>query len=201
MIRRPPRSTLFPYTTLFRSSLIAGGPAFEQQLSPENAAHSGDEAVAGMRRAVWVPIRLGRELRGVLFAASRNSSAQFPLNDMNRLAAELALVIGFRAESEIAQGKAIEQAEIRKMWAEISSEASLDSVLQNITASALDAGGKRTRAARFATLGLLSDSIAPANTSTNSASISSAGAVDFRWSAGDNILARSISSEPISDIW
>src|SRR5437764_7669377 len=25
MIRRPPRSTLFPYTTLFRSSALAGG--------------------------------------------------------------------------------------------------------------------------------------------------------------------------------
>src|SRR5256885_11037023 len=27
MIRRPPRSTLFPYTTLFRSSLISGAGA------------------------------------------------------------------------------------------------------------------------------------------------------------------------------
>src|SRR3712207_8635173 len=27
MIRRPPRSTLFPYTTLFRSRMDAGGPA------------------------------------------------------------------------------------------------------------------------------------------------------------------------------
>src|SRR3712207_7021968 len=26
MIRRPPRSTLFPYTTLFRSIVISGGP-------------------------------------------------------------------------------------------------------------------------------------------------------------------------------
>src|SRR5260370_24803891 len=26
MIRRPPRSTLFPYTTLFRSSTAVGGP-------------------------------------------------------------------------------------------------------------------------------------------------------------------------------
>src|SRR3712207_7762572 len=25
MIRRPPRSTLFPYTTLFRSALLSGG--------------------------------------------------------------------------------------------------------------------------------------------------------------------------------
>src|SRR6202049_5237150 len=28
MIRRPPRSTLFPYTTLFRSSIFKIGPAF-----------------------------------------------------------------------------------------------------------------------------------------------------------------------------
>src|SRR2546427_2272624 len=26
MIRRPPRSTLFPYTTLFRSRILLGGP-------------------------------------------------------------------------------------------------------------------------------------------------------------------------------
>src|SRR5690348_17645415 len=26
MIRRPPRSTLFPYTTLFRSTIMSGGP-------------------------------------------------------------------------------------------------------------------------------------------------------------------------------
>src|SRR2546430_5689435 len=26
MIRRPPRSTLFPYTTLFRSQVVANGP-------------------------------------------------------------------------------------------------------------------------------------------------------------------------------
>src|SRR6266568_3488124 len=31
MIRRPPRSTLFPYTTLFRSPAVAGAPADCQQ--------------------------------------------------------------------------------------------------------------------------------------------------------------------------
>src|SRR2546422_5529509 len=31
MIRRPPRSTLFPYTTLFRSSRWRGGGRFEPQ--------------------------------------------------------------------------------------------------------------------------------------------------------------------------
>src|SRR3712207_7658878 len=33
MIRRPPRSTLFPYTTLFRSELLAVEDGVEQELS------------------------------------------------------------------------------------------------------------------------------------------------------------------------
>src|SRR5690242_21609573 len=37
MIRRPPRSTLFPYTTLFRSHLIAGGPGHLQRLGEVGA--------------------------------------------------------------------------------------------------------------------------------------------------------------------
>src|SRR3712207_7842014 len=32
MIRRPPRSTLFPYTTLFRSTGAAQGPNFSSRL-------------------------------------------------------------------------------------------------------------------------------------------------------------------------
>src|SRR3712207_7409816 len=31
MIRRPPRSTLFPYTTLFRSDQLAGGDALQRE--------------------------------------------------------------------------------------------------------------------------------------------------------------------------
>src|SRR3712207_8444155 len=59
MIRRPPRSTLFPYTTLFRSPSRAIGAAAEA-LSPRVRAHrvdpddgppSGDAALA----QVWVP--------------------------------------------------------------------------------------------------------------------------------------------------
>src|SRR2546426_9161801 len=38
MIRRPPRSTLFPYTTLFRSLLQAGGRA-RQGARPDPRAH------------------------------------------------------------------------------------------------------------------------------------------------------------------
>src|SRR5437867_12026664 len=37
MIRRPPRSTLFPYTTLFRSRLLLGGLFLDQRLGPPRA--------------------------------------------------------------------------------------------------------------------------------------------------------------------
>src|SRR2546429_6760992 len=44
MIRRPPRSTLFPYTTLFRSAL----PVVRQgDLRPDGAADGGSRAAAG----------------------------------------------------------------------------------------------------------------------------------------------------------
>src|SRR2546430_4395620 len=39
MIRRPPRSTLFPYTTLFRS-IVRGA-----ELEPRDVAQAGDRAV------------------------------------------------------------------------------------------------------------------------------------------------------------
>src|SRR2546422_4462562 len=67
MIRRPPRSTLFPYTTLFRSLLLyvlaagchrGGGSATDEQemATPEqhpdeHAAMAADHAMAGMVRS------------------------------------------------------------------------------------------------------------------------------------------------------
>src|SRR5256885_15890844 len=46
MIRRPPRSTLFPYTTLFRS-----GEAAVEALAVRDLAHLGDDLVDRLERA------------------------------------------------------------------------------------------------------------------------------------------------------
>src|SRR5688572_31282268 len=51
MIRRPPRSTLFPYTTLFRSSL-AGGFLFQAPRSLGVAGRGGAAAGAHPQRSV-----------------------------------------------------------------------------------------------------------------------------------------------------
>src|SRR3712207_7614275 len=44
MIRRPPRSTLFPYTTLFRSDL-ANGASVYLTYQPNNVACANDEVL------------------------------------------------------------------------------------------------------------------------------------------------------------
>src|SRR3712207_7728854 len=58
MIRRPPRSTLFPYTTLFRSEgaahvLALAGEVDDHVLdrSPRSLLHAGDEVLAQPARA------------------------------------------------------------------------------------------------------------------------------------------------------
>src|SRR5256885_15861131 len=47
MIRRPPRSTLFPYTTLFRSLLLVAGVVQRQAIDGGRAAASADDGAVG----------------------------------------------------------------------------------------------------------------------------------------------------------
>src|SRR3712207_8534884 len=47
MIRRPPRSTLFPYTTLFRSGIAARGSARQVAVDTEDRAGVGDDRLVG----------------------------------------------------------------------------------------------------------------------------------------------------------
>src|SRR2546430_17062357 len=60
MIRRPPRSTLFPYTTLFRSVFAAGLATLAAQTSRESIAIDPDDiagivsSTKGPEAGVWV---------------------------------------------------------------------------------------------------------------------------------------------------
>src|SRR2546426_7758396 len=59
MIRRPPRSTLFPYTTLFRSRVAdAGGAAVAHEVEPELLEIRRE---AGLLEIVRDHLRAGRE--------------------------------------------------------------------------------------------------------------------------------------------
>src|SRR3712207_8258919 len=58
MIRRPPRSTLFPYTTLFRSQAGVRAPAPRDQSGRDRAGRGADQVRAAGRGGGQV--RLGR---------------------------------------------------------------------------------------------------------------------------------------------
>src|SRR4051794_41703136 len=59
MIRRPPRSTLFPYTTLFRS-------ASSETFSRKNINHSIEDSFAGYRQVCDRALAAGLRVRGYL---------------------------------------------------------------------------------------------------------------------------------------
>src|SRR3712207_8692517 len=71
MIRRPPRSTLFPYTTLFRSRPARGGPppllrpAAAVAARPDRAGERGlQPGLGGAPRRRDLPRSPGADLRG-----------------------------------------------------------------------------------------------------------------------------------------
>src|SRR2546426_12680387 len=89
MIRRPPRSTLFPYTTLFRSELGSARNSYERrvtrmaldgfcrhrsaafQLTGGRARNSGPRFQAGAGDELWPGARAGA-------LAARALAAEFP---------------------------------------------------------------------------------------------------------------------------
>src|SRR5256885_2653190 len=88
MIRRPPRSTLFPYTTLFRSGAREAGAVQRQragsgldQAVVDDAGH--DRAVTGEDSA-----RLDDHVRGRLRSEEHTSELQSPCNLVCRLLLE-----------------------------------------------------------------------------------------------------------------
>src|SRR5438045_8357038 len=64
MIRRPPRSTLFPYTTLFRSQLPVDGAGQREQREGNRAVCNGNEQRHGDRKST----RLNSSHLGISYA-------------------------------------------------------------------------------------------------------------------------------------
>src|SRR5256885_7797948 len=94
MIRRPPRSTLFPYTTLFRSERSVDGfvEAVERGLGPvtiavANAGVYPNTPVVDMDVAEWDRV-METNVRGVFRSEEHTSELQSPCNLVCRLLLE-----------------------------------------------------------------------------------------------------------------
>src|SRR5256885_9709975 len=91
MIRRPPRSTLFPYTTLFRSQRFRSGPSSERQIASRQSSKAGAFSRSGRPRrekqtscpSGWA--LLAREKREEWRSEEHTSELQSPCNLVCRL--------------------------------------------------------------------------------------------------------------------
>src|SRR5438094_7188220 len=84
MLRRPPRSTLFPYTTLFRSGCAAGGPRPPPRRRSSRRAPAGGGARAARSRARRSPADGGANYR----SEEHTSELQSPYDLVCRLLLE-----------------------------------------------------------------------------------------------------------------
>src|SRR5256885_10782047 len=60
MIRRPPRSTLFPYTTLFRSHVLVQAAGVRTRVRTERAVGLRGSALQHVEAVGAVPVRVAR---------------------------------------------------------------------------------------------------------------------------------------------
>src|SRR3712207_8486136 len=90
MIRRPPRSTLFPYTTLFRSRDVEARPDFVEELRLVAAVQVFDDAVIRKNLHLLVGEDDGEEAV-VLFVARRSEEHTSELQSRQYLVCRLLL--------------------------------------------------------------------------------------------------------------
>src|SRR3712207_8713122 len=90
MIRRPPRSTLFPYTTLFRSEDVRAGRALrrrrgdDQALPARGAARRGRRRGADLAQHGLVPAGVDRKSTRLNSSHANISYAVFCLKKKNK---------------------------------------------------------------------------------------------------------------------
>src|SRR2546426_7533282 len=87
MIRRPPRSTLFPYTTLFRSGLMAGGLGLFI-VRPLGRLTKAAARVAAGDLSVDLPVVATGEVGFLTRSEEHTSELQSPCNLVCRLLLE-----------------------------------------------------------------------------------------------------------------
>src|SRR3712207_7519576 len=78
MIRRPPRSTLFPYTTLFRSEVLVDGEVVEQMVALEDEA----DVLLVQPRPVFRPELVDRLVQEVEIGRAHVSTPVTPISRM-----------------------------------------------------------------------------------------------------------------------
>jgi len=152
-------------------------------------------ALIEMRRAIWVPLQVHAQLRGILFAGCRKKQARLPRALLESVAAELALVMELEEERRL--GRERHQGS-RRLFAALASSESPSDVLARIVRDCTQKEDHQVEpTAVFAAIGRLVDSPKTRKSSAQPPPQS----MRFAWQSGAAAWIRALESEELSGIW
>jgi signal transduction histidine kinase/CheY-like chemotaxis protein len=146
-----------------------------------------------LRRATWIPIERNRQLKGVILAGSRGNRPVTRLEEMQSIAAELALAIGLEEEQKIARIRNADLRAARHILEARRTRNPAGMMLAKLAESCTEGvKGDQGPGATFAVIGALVEQAEHSGEQEE---------IEFRWRSGDSEWTRAVASEPLADIW
>jgi PAS domain-containing protein len=172
--------------------LLLRGIAVEQDLEvfPANPIIG---LLVGLRRALWVPIEINDQLKGVILAGSNGTQPAYSRRRVESVAAELALAVGLAEEQKISHMRSADLGVVRRFLKTSATGNSPDARLSSLAESctARDTNGDGPGAA-FAAIGALRHPVPQSDGNFF---------LDFHWRSGDELWTSAIESEPLATLW
>jgi signal transduction histidine kinase/CheY-like chemotaxis protein len=146
-----------------------------------------------LRRATWIPIERNGQLKGVILAGSRGNQAMKRLEEMQSIAAELALAIGLEEEQRTARIRNADLRAARHILEARRARNPAGMMLAKLAESCTElAAGEQGPGATFAVIGALVEQLEDSGKQEE---------IEFHWRSGDPEWTRAVACEPLANIW
>jgi hypothetical protein len=166
----------------------------ERKTVQQDLDHASDLPVIGavteMRRALWVPVEVQGELRGLVFGGVRKRHGALLRNVFESVAGELALALEFEDEQRRSRERQEDLRSVQRFLTGMSARESVDHLVTNVVWECVAESATSTGlGAAFAVLYLPDDSAG------------TGGSAGQRWCAGEASAVMLFESEPVRRIW
>jgi signal transduction histidine kinase/AmiR/NasT family two-component response regulator len=172
--------------------MLLRGKTVEQDLS---AAFQNSilGLLAGVHHALWVPIAKKERLQGVILVGSFGKEPAISREDVESVAAELALALGLEEEQRTARLRKADLGVVRYFMETQSSDISMETLILNLVESCTEAPAiGEGLGASFAAIGALRH---------DRKGTAKSFPIEFLWRSGDESWTRAIAREPLASIW
>ncbi len=171
--------------------LLLRGKTVEQNLESSPGNHVLG-LLAGLHYALWVPIAWKEQLKGIILWGSAGKLPDVFRQQVESVAAELALALGFEELQRIARRRDVDLGVVRRFLSRQANDTS-EALLSNLVDSCTQGlSHEESPGAAFAVIGAL-----PPESEKSGDSFP----VEFRWRSGDESWTRAIESGPLAGVW